>query len=160
MYIVLKGGQRCNFTNTITTIRIFVKGFKNAHNCIYEKGPQTLTDAISVVERLHATQQLTAHTYYPHNECNVSCRGFLFSMPGIRSHSMSLPQCTMFECDEYGHIVVDSPCRMPPSGTPACHHRSQSWHRHHNRSTSNQHPTDRHRCSRSRSQSHHQGYHS
>ena len=35
---------------------------KNAHNLaahIYENGPQTLTDVISEVEKLHATQQLT-----------------------------------------------------------------------------------------------------
>ena len=32
--------KRCNFTNDATTIRIFVKGLKNAHSlptCIYEK---------------------------------------------------------------------------------------------------------------------------
>ena len=41
--------KRCNFTNDATTIRIFIKGLKNAHSlatCIYEKGPQMLTDAI------------------------------------------------------------------------------------------------------------------
>ena len=37
--------KRCNFTNNAATIRIFVKGLKNAHTLaahIYEKGPQTL----------------------------------------------------------------------------------------------------------------------
>ena len=51
--------KRCNFTNDAATIRIFVKGLKIAHSiamCIYEKGPQTLTDAISEVEKLNATQ--------------------------------------------------------------------------------------------------------
>ena len=46
--------KRCNFTNNAATIRIFVKGLKNAHTlvaCIYEKGPQTLTDTISEVEK-------------------------------------------------------------------------------------------------------------
>ena len=44
--------KRCNFTNNAATIRIFVKGLKNAHTLaahVYEKGPQTLTDAISEV---------------------------------------------------------------------------------------------------------------
>ena len=53
----------CNFQNDAATIRIFVKGLKNAHSlatCIYEKGPQTLIDAILEVEKLNATQQLTA----------------------------------------------------------------------------------------------------
>ena len=53
----------CNFTNSAATIRIFVKGHKNAHTLateVYEKGPQTLADAISEVEKLQAVQQLTA----------------------------------------------------------------------------------------------------
>ena len=55
--------KRCNFTNSATTIRIFVKGLKNAHTLatpVYEKGPRTLADAISEVEKLQAVQQLTA----------------------------------------------------------------------------------------------------
>ena len=47
--------KRCNFTNNAATIRIFVKGLKNAHTlaaCVYERGPQTLTDTISEVEKL------------------------------------------------------------------------------------------------------------
>ena len=39
--------KRCNFTNKEATIRIFVKGLKNAHTLaahVYEKGPQMLTD--------------------------------------------------------------------------------------------------------------------
>ena len=55
--------KRCNFTNDATTIRIFVKELKNAHSLamhIYEKGPQTLAVAVLEVEKLNATQQLTA----------------------------------------------------------------------------------------------------
>ena len=47
--------KRCNFTNNAATIRIFVKGLKNTHTlaaCVYEKGPWTLADAISKVEKL------------------------------------------------------------------------------------------------------------
>ena len=51
--------KRCNFTNDAATIRIFVKGLKmpaySLATHIYEKGPQTLTDAISEVEKLNAT---------------------------------------------------------------------------------------------------------
>ena len=42
--------KRCNFVNGAATIRIFMKGLKNGHSlatCIYEKGPQTMNDAIS-----------------------------------------------------------------------------------------------------------------
>ena len=59
--------KRCNFTNNAATICIFVKGLKNAHTlaaCVYEKGPQTLSDAISEVEK-----QLTA-TLLPSSTVN------------------------------------------------------------------------------------------
>ena len=49
--------------NDTATIRIFIKGLKNAHSLathIYEKGPQTLSDVISEAEKLNAIQQLTA----------------------------------------------------------------------------------------------------
>ena len=55
--------RRSNFTNDAATISVSVKGLKNVHTLathIYEKGPQMLTDAISKVEKLYATQQLTA----------------------------------------------------------------------------------------------------
>ena len=60
--------KRCNFTNNAATIRIFVKGLKNTHTLaahVYEKGPQTLPDTISEVEKLHAVQQLTATLLLP-----------------------------------------------------------------------------------------------
>ena len=56
--------NRWNFSNDAATIRIFVKGFKNAHSLathIYKKGPETLTDAISEVEKLNVTQQQSSH---------------------------------------------------------------------------------------------------
>ena len=45
--------KKCNFPNCAATMRIFVNGLKNAHTLsasIYEKGPQTLANAISKVE--------------------------------------------------------------------------------------------------------------
>ena len=41
--------NRCKFDNDVTTIRIFIKGLKNAHTLatkVYEKGPQSLADAL------------------------------------------------------------------------------------------------------------------
>ena len=49
--------SRCKFDNDATTISIFLKGLKNAHTLatkIYEKGPQSLEDAIREVEKLQA----------------------------------------------------------------------------------------------------------
>ena len=65
--------KRCNFTNNVATIRIFIKSLKNTHTLayqVYEKGPQNLTDTISEVEKLQAVQQLTA-TLLPFSTFNV-----------------------------------------------------------------------------------------
>ena len=65
--------KRCNFTNSRAKIKIFVKGLKNTHTLaarLYEKGPQTLADAISKVKKLQAAQQLTG-TLLPSSTVNV-----------------------------------------------------------------------------------------
>ena len=121
--------KRCNFTNNAATIRIVVKGLKNAHTLatqIYEKGPHTLTDTISGVGKLQATQQCTC-TLIPsltvivmsHKEdCCFQCQ----ESGHIACHC---PSVRCFKCDDYGHIVVHCLHRIPPSGTPGHHHRSQ-----------------------------------
>ena len=151
--------KRCNFTNNAVIIRIFVKRLKNVHSIatqIYEKGPQTMADAISKVKKLQAAQQLTA-TLISSSIVNVMSHEedhcFQCQESGHIAHHCSNIQC--FECDEYEHIVMDCPHRIPPSGTPACCHRLQSQHRHLNRSTSCHCHKDRCKCRRSRSQSHH-----
>ena len=104
-------GKRCNFTNHIATIRIFVKGLKNTHMLaaqIYKKGPQTLTDAISEVEKFQATQQLTV-TLTPSSTVNIMSHEeyccFQCQESGHIAHHCPNVQC--FKCDEYGHIVMD-----------------------------------------------------
>ena len=54
-----KEAKRCTFTNDAATTSIFIKSLKNVHSLatyIYEKGPQTLNDVISKVEKLNAVQ--------------------------------------------------------------------------------------------------------
>ena len=110
MHHFKREAKRCNFMNNTTTIRIFVKGLQIAHNVaahIYEKGPQTLTDAISEVEKLHATQQPTA-TLIPSFTVNVMYHEedhcFQCQESGhIACHHLNL---CCFKCNEYGHIVV------------------------------------------------------
>ena len=150
--------KRCNFTNNAATIRIFVKGLKNTHTLaanVYEKGTQTLADAINEVEKLQAAQQLTA-TLLPSSTVNaVSNEGDQwFQCQELGHIAHHCPNVYCFECDEYGHIAADCPDRIPPSGMPACHKRQHSNTRHHTRSTSRHHHWDRHRHSRSRSRSH------
>ena len=81
--------------NDAATIRIFIKGLKNAHSVathIYEKGPQILTDANSKVEKLNAVQQLTAMIVLP-STVNM--------MSNEENH------CS--QCQEQGHITQHCP---------------------------------------------------
>ena len=63
---------------------------------ICEKGPQTLADTISEVEKLQATQQLIA-TLTPSSTVGVMSHeeDCCIFVPGIGSYCMSLPQCLM-----------------------------------------------------------------
>ena len=75
-------------------LRIFIKGLKNAHRlatCIYEKGPQTLMDAILEVEKLNATQQLTAMI-------------MLSSIVNVISNE----EGCCFQCQEPGYIALET----------------------------------------------------
>ena len=72
-----------------------MKGLKKAHTLaahVYEKGPQTLVDTISEVEKLQAVQQLTA-TLLPLSTVNV----------------MSHEEDQCFQCQDLGHITHHCP---------------------------------------------------
>ena len=136
--------KRCNFTSNVATIQIFVKGLKNAHTLaahVYEKGPQTLADAISAVEKLQAAQQLTA-TLLPSSTVNVMSNeeDQCFQCQELGHITFHCLNVCCFQCNKYGHIAVDCPDRIPPPGMSACHKRQHSSTRHHARSTS-RHPT-------------------
>ena len=120
--------KRCNFTNNAATIRIFVKGLKNAHTlaaCIYEKGPQTLTDVISEVEKLQAAQQLTA-TLLPSSTVNVMTNegDQCFQCQELGHITCNCLNMHCFEYDAYGHIAANCPDKIPPSDTPEMAHKA------------------------------------
>ena len=117
--------SRCKFNNDATTIRIFLKGLKNAHTIattVYKKGPQTLTEAIKEIEKLQATQPITS-TLLPTSSVNTMSsdndRCFQCQEIGHMAHYCPNIQC--YNCDNYGHVAMDCPDKIPPSGTPACH---------------------------------------
>ena len=92
--------KRCNFHNNAAAIWIFIKGLKNAHTLashVYEKGPQTLLDAISEVEKLHTAHQLTA-TLLPSATVNMmsSEDDKCFQCQDFGTHGMPLPTHMMF----------------------------------------------------------------
>ena len=154
--------KRCNFANDAAIIRIFVKGLKNAHVFsahTYKKGPQTLSDAITEIEKLQAAQQLTA-TLLPSSTVNVMSyeKGQCFQCQELGHIACHCLNIHCFECDECNHIAADCPDKIPPSGMPA-HHKGQNHNtRHCHRSTSRHHHRDRYQNSRSRSQSHSHRY--
>ena len=87
----MREAKRCNFNNSTAKIRIFIKGVRNAQMLathVYEKGPQTLANAVSEIKKLQATQQLTT-TLIPSSTVNV------MSHEGDRC----------FQCQESGHIA-------------------------------------------------------
>ena len=137
--------NRCTFNNDTTTIRIFLKGLKNAHAMatkVYEKGPQTLADIIKKVEKPQAAQQITS-TLLPTSLVNTmsSDNDKCFQCQETGHMACYCPSIRCFDCDNYGHVATDCPDKIPPSCTPACCRgnttsrcdRSSSRHHSHNR---------------------------
>ena len=143
--------KQCNFANDVTTIRIFIKGLKNAHSlatCICEKGPQMLSETITKVEQLNTVQQLTSTITLPCMVNMMSNNEDQCSQCQEQGHNARhCPNIRCFECYEYGHIVMDFPHRIPPLGTPAKHHQSKPHKSHHARSSSRHHHENRDRQS-------------
>ena len=147
--------NRCKFDNDAATIRIFVKGLKNAHTIatkVYEKGPQTLSKATKEVEKLQAAQQITS-PLLPTSSVNTmsSDNDRCFQCQEVGHMACYCPHIRCYDCDTYGHVAMDCPDKIPPSGTPAhCRtgtndksrrstsrhnsHTSRSCHEHRNRS--------------------------
>ena len=115
--------SRCKFDNDAATIRIFIKGLKNAHTLatrVYEKGQQSLADAIKEVEKLQAAKQLTA-TLLPSSSVNTMSNDDekYFQCQESGHMACHCPRTRCFDCNEYGHVAADCPDKIPPSGTPS-----------------------------------------
>ena len=122
--------SRCKFENDATSIRIFIKELKNAHTLatrVYEKGPQSLADAIKEVEKLQAAQQLTS-TLLPSSSVNTmsSDEDKCFQCQESGHMACYCPHIRCFDCNDYGHIAADCQDKIPPSGTPARHRDKNS----------------------------------
>ena len=154
--------SRCKFNNAATTIRIFLKGLKNAHTMapiVHEKGPQTLTDTIKEVEKLQAAQQITS-TLLPTSSVNTmsSDNDMCFQCQEVGHMACYYPHIWCYDYDNYGHVAMDCPDKIPLSSTPAhCRtdtnnrsRRSSSRHHSHTRHSHHDHK-NRSRFSRSRS---------
>ena len=130
---------------TLPLSEFFIKGLKNAHTLatkVYEKGTQSLADAIREVEKLQAAQQLTS-TLLPPSLVNImSCDDDkCFQCQETGHMACYCPHIGCFDCDDYGHVAADYSDKILPSDIPAqCrdnntrrHDRSTSWSNNHDR---------------------------
>ena len=118
-----RDANRCKFDNDTATIHIFLKGLKNAHTIatkVYEKGPQTLSEAIKQVEKLQAAQQITS-SLLPVSSVNTmsSDNDRCFQCQETGHMACYCPHIKCYDCDNYGHVAMDCLDKIPPSGTPA-----------------------------------------
>ena len=121
--------NRCKFDNDATTIRIFLKGLKNVHTIatkVYEKGPQTLAETIKEVEKLQAAQQITS-MFLPASlvKTMTSNNDRCFQCQEVGHMAHYCPHIRCYDCHNYGQVAMDSPDKIPPSGTPS-HHRTNN----------------------------------
>ena len=104
-------------------IWIFIKGLRNEHTLatrVYEKGPQSLADAIREVEKLQTAQQLSTPLLFS-STVNImsSDDDKCFQCQESGHMACHCPHIKCFNCDEYGHVTADCPDKIPPSGTTA-----------------------------------------
>ena len=115
--------SRCKFNNDAATIRIFLKGLKNAHpiaNKVYKNGPQTLTEAIKEVEKLQATRQITPTLLPSLVNIMYSDNDRCFQCQEVGHMACYCPHIQCYNCDNYGHVAMDCLDKIPLSGTLAC----------------------------------------
>ena len=147
--LVQTEAKKFNFTNDVATIRIFIKGLRNGNSLathIYEKGPQTLNNAISKVEKLNAVQQLTATITPPSTNNMMTNNGDRCFQCQEHGHiARHCPNIRCFECDEYGQIIRDCPHKIPPLGIPSKHHQPSLHRSHHTKTHSRHHYEDKDR---------------
>ena len=115
--------------NDATTIRNFVKGLKNAHSlatCIYEKGPQILTDNTWEVEKLNAANS-SSQQWSSHPPQLMWCSTKRIAVSSIKNQDISQDIALTLGAMNVKNMVTLSwtvHTEYLSSGTPATHHKS------------------------------------
>ena len=135
-----KEAKHCDFDSHPAKIRIFLKGLISSSKIapgVYEKGPETIEDAISIVEKISSAQCIAA-SFSQNHQISMMKRGSTnhhtlsqgCSNCGQSSHPwFTCPHIICHGCNQYGHIYRHCWDRMPPSGTASppkgCHNNGK-----------------------------------
>ena len=131
-----KEAKHCDFDSHPAKIRIFLKGLTNSSKIapgVYEKGPTTIEDAISIVEKISSAQHIAA-SFSQNHQISMMKRGSTdhhmtsqdCSNCGQLGHPwFTCPHIVCHRCNQYGHILRHCWDRKPPSGTVS---PPESWH--------------------------------
>ena len=119
--------KKCNFTNDTVTIKIFVKGLKKCTQLRITHLWKRTSSTYRCHLRYGKTQCCTATHCNDHpilsSQCDVEWRGLMFLMSRTWYTTWHCPHIRCNECDKYSHIIMDCPHIIPPSRTPATHHK-------------------------------------
>ena len=123
-----KEAKHCDFNSHPAKIRIFLKGLINSSKIapgVYIKGPTTIEDAISIVEKISSAQHIAA-SFSQNHQISMMKRGSTdhhtpsqdCSNCGQLGHPwFTCPRIVCHGCNQYGHILRHCWDRIPPSGT-------------------------------------------
>ena len=100
-----KEAKHCDFNSHPAKIRIFLKGLINSSRIapsVYKKGPTTIEDAISIVEKISSAQRIAA-SFSQNHQISMMKRGRnehhakprLFKLWTIRTPMVHLPMHNM-----------------------------------------------------------------
>ena len=97
-----KEAKHCDFNSHPAKIRIFLKGLINSSKIapgVYEKGLETIKDAISMVERISSAQHIGA-SFFQNHQISMMKRG---------STNHHTPSQDCLNCGQLGHPFVYLP---------------------------------------------------
>ena len=96
IHTLKKEAKHCNFNSHPAKIRIFLKGLINSSKIapgVYKKGPETIKDAISIVERISLAQRIAASFSQNHQISRMK--------RGSTDHHTPSQDCS--NCEQTGH---------------------------------------------------------
>ena len=110
-----KEAKHCDFDSHPAKIRIFLKGLINSSRIapsVYEKGPTTIEDTISIVEKISSAQWIAA-SFSQNHQISMMKRGRNKQYTPEHHHALTHHQPTNQDCSscgQLGHPWLTCPC--------------------------------------------------